>query len=101
MRLRCTVDPIADMAAALQMLSYILRERPTDRAAAGKLGLISQLVKLLEFSDNDIEEAALGVAFLFTVEPERVHFLFEVRSEVAVPSRPSAIHIVISHRIQF
>lgn len=67
---------------ALQMLSYILRERPTDRAAAGKLGLISQLVKLLEFSDNDIEEAALGVAFLFTVEPERVHFLFEAEGLV-------------------
>ena len=60
------------------MLSYTLRERPGDRAAVGKLGLISQLVKLLESSDNDVEEAALGVALLFTEPPEQVHFLFEV-----------------------
>ena len=64
----------------MQMLSYTLRERPGDRAAVGKLGLIPQLVKLLEASDNDIEEAALGVALLFTEAPEQVHFLFEVGS---------------------
>ena len=62
------------------MLRYILTERPGDRAAAGDAGLVPRLATLLQTSDPDIVEAALGVAALYAQPPEQVQYLRQVRA---------------------
>lgn len=79
------------------MLSYTLRERPGDRAAAGDLALVPTLVKLLDSSDSDIQEAALAVAMLFAEAPQQVRYLFQVRPfSVATPPVPPSPRFDVS-----
>lgn len=48
------------------------------------LGLVPNLVKLLDSSDSDLQEAALAVAVMFAEPPQQVRYLHEVRS-FAIP----------------
>ena len=63
----------------LQMLRYVLTERPGDRAAAGDAALVPRLAALLMEGDPDVVEAALGVASTYAQPPEQVQYLREVR----------------------